>query len=280
MQWWTDLWLNEGFATYVSSLGMRELYPERNFYNEEAVANVLDVYQFDALKASHPVSVPVQLTAQISEIFDHISYKKGGTIIRSMHLFLGEKAFRHGVSAYLKKYQYGNAQQDDLWNELTAKAHQYQVLPKHITVKKVMDTWTLQTGYPVVTVERDYKSNRALITQKRFLSANNQSRDDIDVCWWIPLTFTTVKNMNFNNTMPTNWLECDSSGKSVPLIIENMPADNDWILFNINLSGLYKVQYDKRNWQMITETLNSPAFKRIGEMNRAHIIADSLQLAW
>lgn len=262
----------------MSSLGLRNLYPELNFYEEQAVMNMLDVYQFDSLKSSHPVSVPVRHPDQIAEIFDHIAYKKGAAVLRMMHLFLGEQAFREGVSSYLKKNQFGNADQDDLWNELTVKAHEYFVLPKHITVKKVMDTWTLQTGYPVIKIVRDYNTSKATITQKRFL--NDKTAAEENTCWWVPLTFTTSVLMNFRSATPSNWLECDENGNRTTLVLDDMPSADVWVMFNIGLSGIYKVHYDQKNWDMITSTLKGPEFKRISLMDRANLVADVLDLAW
>lgn len=82
-----------------------------------------------------------------------------------MSLFLGEETLRKGVSNYLIKHKYGNAEQDDLWESLTAEAHKNSVLPNNLTVKTIMDTWTRQTGYPVITVNRDYAENTAHIAQ-------------------------------------------------------------------------------------------------------------------
>lgn len=280
MEWWTDLWLNEGFATYVASLGIRKLHPEWNSFAEESLDNTLRIFEFDALKSSHPVSVVVNHPDEIAQIFDFISYSKGSSIIRMMHLFLGEEVFREGVSNYLKKFKYCNANQNDLWDALTESAHKHEVLSEDITVKKIMDTWTLQTGYPVIKVERDYEANTAVITQKRFLSANIKSRTDQEACWWIPLSFTTSDDVDFNSTVPTEWLKCDDDGNSIPLTIKDIPSEEDWIVFNIGLSGLYKVQYDQRNWDLLIKLLTGPDFKDIGVMNRAHIVADSLHLAW
>lgn len=77
MRWWVDLWLNEGFATYVASLGVQHLHPEWNAFQEESLENTVSVFEFDALKSSHPVSVPIANPNQISSIFDRISYDKG-----------------------------------------------------------------------------------------------------------------------------------------------------------------------------------------------------------
>lgn len=77
MRWWVDLWLNEGFATYVASLGVEHLHPEWNAFQEESLLNTVSVFEFDALKSSHPVSVQISNPNQISSIFDRISYDKG-----------------------------------------------------------------------------------------------------------------------------------------------------------------------------------------------------------
>lgn len=82
-----------------------------------------------------------------------------------MNLFLGENTFRRGVSKYLKKYAYRNAEQDDLWNSLTEEAHKNEALLPDITVKQIMDSWTLQTGYPLITVVRNYEKGTATVSQ-------------------------------------------------------------------------------------------------------------------
>lgn len=199
-KWWTDLWLNEGFATYVASLGVAHLHPEWKSFDEESVDNTLAIFKFDALRSSHPVSVEIGHPNQISQIFDAISYSKGSVIIRMMQMFLGEESFRRGVSAYLKKHEYANAKQDDLWSALTEIAHSLEALPKKFTVKEIMDTWTLQVGYPIVNVERNYDTHSAQLTQSRYLSTLEKTRDDLGFCWWIPLTYTDATKKNFNSS--------------------------------------------------------------------------------
>ena len=95
---------------------------------------------------------------EIDEIFDTISYKKGSFVIRMMSLFLGQETFRQGVSNYLTKHKYNNAEQDDLWQSLTEQGHKDKSLPQNLTVKMIMDTWTLQTGYPVININREKNS--------------------------------------------------------------------------------------------------------------------------
>lgn len=280
MEWWSDLWLNEGFATYVASLGLRHLHPEWNSFDEDSLDNLLSIFEFDSLKSSHPISVEVYHPDEILQIFDFISYRKGSSVIRMMHLFLGEEAFREGVTNYLKEFQYRNARQNDLWHSLTDSGHKHEVIPKETTVQKIMDTWTLRTGYPIIRIERDYNASTVTITQRRYLSLNSKTEPDTEACWWIPLSYTTCEEVDFNTTVPKEWIGCTDAGAKVPLTIQDMPESDTWILFNIGLSSLYKVDYDERNWRLLIDFLKGPDFKQIGVMNRAQLVSDALDLAW
>lgn len=123
MKWWTDLWLNEGFATFMAAFCVDALFPEWHAFDTEITDNILAVYDVDNLKSSHQISVPIKNPEKISEIFDFISYKKGFFIIHMMNRYLQNRVLRQGVSNYLNKYKYGNAVQDDLWAHLTDEAH-------------------------------------------------------------------------------------------------------------------------------------------------------------
>lgn len=93
-----------------------------------------------------------------------------------MNLFLGEETFREGVSEYLKKNAYGNAEQDDLWKSLSEAAHKSNALPETMTVKEIMDTWTLQTGYPLITVVRNYDEGTAKVSQVNYYNSDCQRK--------------------------------------------------------------------------------------------------------
>jgi len=146
MKWWTDLWLNEGFATYVGSLGVEHIHPDWHSKDRSALSSLMTTFRLDALVNSHPISRPIQMVSQITESFDEISYQKGSCVLRMMHLFLGEVAFRSGVKSYLQLYAYNNAEQDNLWESLTQAAHKNGALSKNYDIKTIMDSWTLQTG--------------------------------------------------------------------------------------------------------------------------------------
>lgn len=142
-----------------------QLYPEWNSLQLENVQNFLQVLDLDSLQSSHPVSVTVGHPEEIAQIFDTISYTKGSFLLHMMNTFLGEEAFKQGIRNYIDKHKFSNAEQDDLWSSLTDEAHREGSLDANLTVKEIMDTWTLQTGYPVLRVVRDYVSDSVTLNQ-------------------------------------------------------------------------------------------------------------------
>ena len=105
LSWWTDLWLNEGFASYVEYLGVDAVQPDMKLLEQFVVSDLQDVFRIDALESSHPISIPVKHPDEIQEIFDRISYGKGAAIIRMMDNFLTTGTFRQvrtQFATYLK----------------------------------------------------------------------------------------------------------------------------------------------------------------------------------
>ncbi|XP_052844663.1 aminopeptidase Ey-like isoform X2 [Drosophila gunungcola] len=280
MKWWTDLWLNEGFATYVASLGVYDIHPEWNSKDRESLSSLLTSFRLDALVSSHPISRPIQMVSEIEENFDAISYQKGSSVLRMMHFFMGQDAFRSGLKSYLERYAYKNAEQDNLWESLTQAAHKNGALPKNYDIKTIMDSWTLQTGYPVLNVTRDYTTNTAKLGQERYLRNTQISRAFRERCWWLPLSYTTQEELEFRNTAPKAWMECSSTGESSSKTISDLPNSDKWVIFNVQLASPYKVNYDAQNWKLLIETLNSDDYQTIHVINRAQLIDDVLYFAW
>ena len=187
----SSLWLNEGFASYVEYLGAEHVAPASGIMDRFPIKEIQTTFGYDSLQSSHPISVQVQHPDEIGQIFDAISYGKGASIIRMMANFLGIDIFNRGITNYLKLHKYGNAQQDDLWQSLTEVAAHEKSLRNDLNVKTIMDTWTLQMGYPVVNVQRNYETNEIKLNQERFLLFKDSSiKDDHDYNWWIPISCT------------------------------------------------------------------------------------------
>ncbi|KRT78825.1 Peptidase, partial [Oryctes borbonicus] len=274
MKWWTDLWLNEGFATYMASVAIDNIYPEWKSQIEETADNILAMFSFDALASSHPVSVPIGHPKEVDEIFDTISYKKGSSLLHMMSNFLGSETFRKGVSNYLKEHKYNNAEKDDLFKSLTKEAHNRAMLPNNLSVKTVMDTWTLQTGYPVIHVERNYDDGTATVTQERFFKDANHTKDSSK--WWIPLTYTTASEAAFDDIKVKRWFPAEDD----EITIKDLPSADEWVIFNLQATGLYRVNYDEDNWNLLIDVLRSAEYKQIPPLNRVLLFDNAANLAW
>ena len=170
--------------------------------------------------------------------------------------------------------KYAAAEQDDLWQYLTEQAHRDGSLPNDLSVKKIMDTWTLQMGFPVVTVTRDYSSKKATLRQDRFLiSKSEDNPDKHDYMWWIPITFAPAGG-DFSQTKNDIWIGEHEKTKD----IDGLPDSNTAVIFNVQETGYYRVNYDEQNWKLIIKQLNEDHLK-IHVINRAQIIDDAFNLA-
>ncbi|KAG7153834.1 Aminopeptidase N-like 2 [Homarus americanus] len=265
--WWSDLWLKEGFATFM---GFAE--PTWGIMEQFLTSNLHIALQLDNLRSSHPINVEVNHPDDISEIFDTISYKKGASIIWMMHRFLSEVTFRKGITNCLNAFKFDNAEQDDLWQHLTEAAHEDGILPVDLTVKTIMDSWTLQAGYPVISVMRN--DTTATLTQEWFYLGEINKTSGNQPGWWVPISYTTQNNPNFQQTNPKFWMAQDRK----PLEISGLPNLTHWVIVNVQVSGYYRVNYDSITWQLLTGQLASD-HKAIHLANRAQLLDDAFNLA-
>ncbi|XP_041037659.1 aminopeptidase N-like [Carcharodon carcharias] len=244
MKWWNDIWLNEGVATYFSYLGNSFINPEWAVDPVFVGRSLVAALSSDALANSHPLSPKQQEVStieHISQLFDDITYEKGASVLRMVSNFLSEKVFLKGLVSYLKEFSFKTATYADLC------AHLHEALNNQLTVKlpsnlkPILDTWILQMGYPVVTIN----TTSGLITQKHFLldgRANVTRSSNLGYKWYIPITWQ--KNSSVQDTV---WIS-----RTNAMFVEQMQVnDQTWILANINAVGLYRVNYDNDNWDKL-----------------------------
>jgi aminopeptidase 2 len=159
MEWWTDLWLNEGFATWAGTMALNKAFPDWNVWESFITDDFNRALDLDRLDNSHPIEVKVNKASEVGEIFDAISYSKGASVIRMLVNLLSEEVFRTGIVNYLKKYKYSNANTSVLWSELSKASG--------IDVTNMMTSWTGRAGFPLVKVEKN-GDNTYTATQRRF----------------------------------------------------------------------------------------------------------------
>ncbi|XP_042203152.1 puromycin-sensitive aminopeptidase-like [Homarus americanus] len=227
MEWWTHLWLNEGYATFVEFLCVDHLFPEYDIWTQFVTNTYIRALELDCLKNSHPIEVPVGHPSEVDEIFDDISYSKGASVIRMLHSYLGDEDFRAGMKKYLTRHQYGNTYTEDLWTALSEASSK--------PVAEVMSTWTKQTGFPMISVASHQDGdNRVLtLTQQRFL-ADGSTGDNSQ--WMVPINISTEKNPS--KAVQEVLLE----GKTTQVVLEGI-SENTWVKLNPGTVGYYRTQY-------------------------------------
>ncbi|XP_061495710.1 thyrotropin-releasing hormone-degrading ectoenzyme isoform X2 [Rhineura floridana] len=252
--WWEDVWLKEGFAHYFEFVGTDFLYPGWNLEKQRFLTDVLhEVMLLDGLASSHPVSQEVQQATDIDKVFDWIAYKKD----------------------YLTIHKYGNAARKDLWNTLSEALKK---VGKFVNIQEVMDQWTLQMGYPVITIMgNETAENIVGISQEHFIydlhvKTKDRGLGNNSYLWQIPLTIA-VGNMSHISSEAIIWVSNKSEHHRIFSLNEG-----SWLLGNINQTGYFRVNYDIRNWRLLIDQLMRN-YKIISVSNRAGLIDDAFNLA-
>ena len=220
MKWWNDLWLNESFATFMATKFVDKFYPEWDLWNqfvEDAMNNAMGL---DSLKTTHPIDVKVNSPAEIREIFDAISYDKGGCVLRMLEHYVGEPNFRKGLKRYLSDFKYKNAEGQDLWNAI-GKASK-------MPVTSMINTWLKQPGFPLVEINQD--GNILKLKQKRYLLEPDKKFSK--GLWSIPLS------LGLENEISKKLF----SKKSMSV---KLPKNTIGFVANYGRKGFYRVKYDE-----------------------------------
>uniref|UniRef100_A0A671RJN9 Aminopeptidase n=1 Tax=Sinocyclocheilus anshuiensis TaxID=1608454 RepID=A0A671RJN9_9TELE len=249
MRWWNDLWLNEGFATYMQYMSIETVFPDLNIDTE--FLNVrFKALTKDALNSSHPVSTVVSTPEQVEEMFDSVSYEKGASILLMLNATLTDGEFRKGVIEYLQKYNLSNTESEDLWNSLSQvrpflSEMNLRCLKQNLSVSEMMNTWTVHKGFPLVTVKRN--GTQVTLTQEHFLLNAENSTDDSSL-WHIPLTYVNDSCSFLSSCKQVFHLK----DKTATL---KLPDQVKWLKFNFKNDGFYIVHYDEEGWKNLIDAL-------------------------
>ena len=240
MKWWNDLWLNESFATFMATKFVDKFYPEWDLW-DQFVEDAMNVAMgLDSLKTTHPIDVKVNSPAEIREIFDAISYDKGGCVLRMLEHYVGEPNFQKGLKKYLSDFKYKNAKGQDLWDAI-GKASK-------MPVTSMINTWLKQPGFPLVEINQD--GNTLKLKQKRYLlePAKKFSKG----LWSIPLS------LGMDSETSTKLF----SKKSMSV---NLPKNTVGFVANYGRKGFYRVKYDEGillDLKMLVDEKRIPAIDR------------------
>jgi len=276
MDWWSNTWLNEGFATYFEFHITNLIKPEWELMDQFLSGDLHVGFDNDALENQHAMSSDVSSPTEISGKFDRISYAKGGSVLRMFENMLTLPVFKKALSRYLNINTYKNANPDHLFDAMNYEAKMAGKLPSGVTFHQIGSSWTAQAGAPVVKVERDYTFNRVSFRQERFFLSPPTDKELLNTRWWIPLRWVTKSKPDTNTFEPKEWLRGDTVDEV--LTRPSGATASEWILLNPSQTGYYRVNYDLRNWMLLSKALvaDHTAFS---PASRAMLLNDALSLA-
>ena len=222
MQWWDDIWLNEGFANWMMSKPVKAWRPDWQLELDEVEDNHTAM-GLDALRSTRPIRAKASTPAEIAELFDPIAYEKGAAVIRMIEAWVGEQPFRDAVNAYIERFQFANARAEDFWNTLTKVTGK----PVDAVMRSFVDT----PGLPLVSIDVKCAGGgaHAVLTQSRYLRDPSSPAPPPSTPWQIPVCLKTSSGET----------TCDLLRETQEaLALASCPA---WVMGNAGAQGYYRV---------------------------------------
>ncbi len=264
MAWWDDLWLNESFASWMGTKAVDWLFPDWQMWTQFVNMDTNRALSLDGLKNSHPIEQEVNDPAQVSQLFDAISYSKGASVIRMLEQFLGPDTFQRGLNRYLTANEYGNARTEDLWSALEGASGQ--------PVTSIMDSWTNQMGYPVLRVEANQGQDQVdvVLHQERFvydrLLGDEGPEPEV---WRVPVSISAGNG----DAAASMVMDGRDAILTVPT---HQPAGGRWWKVNPQQTGFFRVNYPPEGWEQLVpaiQSLSLPPTDRLGIQNDAYALS-------
>ena len=229
MEWWDDIWLNEGFARIFEFLCLTEIEKKENKFWDNFIYYIYDqALVYDERKDTHPIVRKIENVKMIDTIFDTISYAKGSSVIKMLMHYIGIDNFRKSIATYLKKYMYKNTETSMLWecfDEITK-----------LKISELMNEWVNFSGHPLLTIDIIQKENKYYfkLEQKSMLSDDN-------TLWKLPVF---IKSKNFEICRLINTNEYEISFEELNLKYDELEKGENFVVFNSDLKGFYRVKYN------------------------------------
>jgi puromycin-sensitive aminopeptidase len=245
MQWWNGIWLNEAFATFMEMLAVDAWKPHWERWVSFGLSRGAAM-AVDGLNSTRSIEYPVHSPSEAGGMFDVLTYEKGASVLRMLEQYLGAEEFRKGISLYLREHEYANAETGDLWDALEKSSHQ--------PVRKMMDTWIFQPGFPIISAAKGADGRSIKLSQNRFLYM--RGADAGSQQWHVPLMIkaATEKGISEHKLILT----------SAETTLE-LPAAVKWVVVNESGYGFYRVRYSSDLLTGVTGALDKlSAIERFG----------------
>lgn len=255
MAWWDDLWLNEGFASWMEVKAVDHFHPQWKLWLQSQ-SNTQEAMRIDAANGTHPIITPIKDVLQASGAFDSITYEKGGAVIRMLEAYVGEEVFRAGVRRYMHDHAYGNTLTDDLWVEIDA------VSPKKIT--DIAHDFTLHAGVPLISAQGarcEQGKSQVVLAQTRF-AIDDSAKVGTEV-WRVPVALKVLGSAAVANETVSG-----AAPQHTPL------AGCSPVLINVGQSAYFRSRYAPETFAALAER-----YEDIGPENELGLLDDTQALA-
>ncbi|XP_001842721.2 aminopeptidase N [Culex quinquefasciatus] len=252
--WWSYVWLNEGFTTFLESYILSQMYPEWNLMDQFLVNEMHPVMERDVLPDTRAMTKEINSPAEIAGIYDFVVYPKAASVIRMFHSLVGATAFDQFLVDYLNDRSYNSSTEDDMIRVLqrTVDRHNVELPP----IEDIVKSWTHNPSYPIVTITRD-NADFASVTAEPGKT------------FYIPLNWISKSSKSGRD-----WMTNKEASKTIAF--KNVKSD-EWILANPHQYGYYRVNYDRKNWDLLTATMHAD-HRQIPLLSRAQLLDDALAL--
>ena len=235
MQWWDDIWLNEGFATWLETKPLEAWKPEWHMDLDDVLdsGNSLNI---DSLQNTRPIHQAADTPDQIEELFDGIAYGKAAAVLRMLEAYLGPEAFREGVRAYIKTHSYGNATESDFWSALAKASNK--------PVDRMMPTFVNQAGAPLVSVHTQCQGGvtKVMLSQRRYFYDRRLLDSDSKELWMVPVALKTAGQAKSETVLLTEKNQ-----------LVELPGCKKWGYGNDGAQGYYRMGYESPDFQSMSQ---------------------------
>jgi aminopeptidase N len=275
-EWWSDAWLNEGFASYFEARALESI----GWEGDEMVyyQRTKNMFNSDIRSTSSPVRPTIVTPWQSWNAFSTSSYSKGASMLRMFGEILGEEVLQSALQEYLEEHDFSTADTDDLWEELTEEAEEEGITNPDgspLDFKEKFDPWVLQPGFPLIRAIRNYETEELTVSQRHF-NPNDEEwpESEFGYLWNVPISILTDDD-NGTEAELVAWMD------RVPAIVieDEMPSDDDeWYVINPGADFFYRVQYDEQNYDNIFAQLEED-HEEFDVETRAALIDDLFALA-
>ncbi|XP_050667554.1 membrane alanyl aminopeptidase-like [Leptidea sinapis] len=268
--WWSNTWINEGFASYFGYIATHEVFPQYELHEHFNSRYLQTSLSFDSGLSTVPMNYDVNTPAQVTGHFGTVSYSKGAAFLRMLADMITPETFRKACKYFLIDNAYEATYPEDLYDAFAKAIAEDGALNayRNFNFTSFYDIWVNKAGNPILTVTINHATGEMNLKQERFLLSTTAAVDS--QVYPIPITYSSKSNPSFTNLRPSYMMSTDA------VVLSKEPGE-EWVIFNNQQHGLYRVNYDEKSWNLIADALVSSP-ETIHHLNRAQVVDDVFAL--